>query len=87
MQLDFLVVVRAVLACLLLMVCGCVSVRYELETGEQLSYTRIGNQTIQGFEASSPNGTSVTFESQDSQVEGIVEAAVRGAVGSVNPAE
>jgi len=52
---------------LYLLCCGCASVTVNPETGE-VSYYRIGNQTVQGVEITTPNGWVVKF-SQDSKTE------------------
>lgn len=65
--------------------CGCVSVSYDPQTGA-FNYTRTGNQEIQGFSASKDGESfTVEFESQQSDMSALVEAAARGAASGVKP--
>ena len=50
---------------LLLLVSGCVSVKYNPETQEVI-YQRFGDQELGGVEIVLPDGSYVTFESQKS---------------------
>jgi len=66
---------KAIVLALFMLMYGCASVSYNPSTGE-VSYTRIGDQHIQGFEAiRTENGEfTVSFEGQQSNAEALTKA-------------
>jgi len=61
-----------VLICLLFV--GCASVTLKLPTGEEISYSRVGDQQIRGFEMVTKDGTKIKLKGQQSNAEALTEA-------------
>ncbi len=63
---------KLMLLAVVVLLAGCAQVQYKPDTGE-FTYTRIGDQTIEGLEIVLSDGANLTLNKQQSQIGDLVE--------------